>query len=280
MSLVPPKELESILADVSTPLSFSTTVADNIGRLVTEGFRSWSSFDEQYRKQADEIRAASPGEAHWADVASFMVKFANAKDGQDAMFGTFAFADDEIVAVEECVPTILIENKPFACGDTGGLRATYDDGSVTGSLGLNIESVQRSLRNTFSSPLVTGAAYLNKPAKFCDGMAFEGLVYVQCFLRQKILNDSGRWLEQSCSICVYVFDDKCSPIELTGKDSAGLIRHLMSAQRIKEPSSIKVRDDLVDTENALLSRLRQPSDEEIGLSIRYSVWPLATVVLR
>ena len=48
MSLVPPKELENILGDISGSSMLDGPATQEIGRLVTEGFRSWSSFDDQY----------------------------------------------------------------------------------------------------------------------------------------------------------------------------------------------------------------------------------------
>lgn len=113
MSLVPPKELETVLSDVTGAVGLDDPAIQQIGRLVTEGFRSWSSFDEAYRKQAEQIRATEPGEAHWADVGHFLVKHCGADDGEAATFGTFTFHENEIVAVEEAVPTIHFAGRTF-----------------------------------------------------------------------------------------------------------------------------------------------------------------------
>jgi superfamily II DNA or RNA helicase len=280
MSLVPPKELEEILSDTSVPNCFSPILADNIGRLVTEGYRSWNSFDAEYRQQADEIRSANPGNAQWADVAAFMVRFANAKDGSEATFGSFTFEEDEIVAIEEIVPTISLDNKYFSCGETGGLRAICPDGSSAHSLGLNIEEVQVALRKAFAPSRQTGAAFLNRPVKSLLGAGVSEITHIQGFLRQQIHNESGRWSEKSISTHLYVFDEVSAPKELTGKEAADLIRSLTNMQRIKDPSSVSIRADLIDIEKSLIEKLRRPSDEEINQGVRYAVWPLATIILR
>jgi superfamily II DNA or RNA helicase len=59
MSLVPPKELEELLVNSIAAGTLDTDASNTIGKLVTQGYNSWSEFDAKYRKQADEIRAVS-----------------------------------------------------------------------------------------------------------------------------------------------------------------------------------------------------------------------------
>lgn len=150
MSLVPPRELEAVLGDASGPLDTNLHASEEIGRLVTEGFKVWNDFDQKYRHQADSIKAINPGQATWADLGAFLVKYAGAEDGPDSKFSSFEFSDSEIIELEENLPTIAFNNKHFACGDTGGLPATIADGSSADRLGLNLEWVQDCMRDAFS----------------------------------------------------------------------------------------------------------------------------------
>jgi len=146
MSLVPPKELESILGDSSGPLDVESPEAERLGRLVKEGFQNWNSFDDAYRVQAELIREANPGEASWEDLGAFLVKYCGAKDGANATFSSFKFFNDEISAIQQDVPTVVFCGKSYACGDTGGLPASGTEDEVAASLGLSLEWVQSGLR--------------------------------------------------------------------------------------------------------------------------------------
>ena len=279
MSLVPPQELESILVDVGHPSMIDGHSADEIGRLVTAGFKSWSEFDEAYRRQADEIRAANPGEARWADLGAFLVRFAGAKDTADATFSTFTFADEEIIAVDENVPSVSLEGQNFACGDTGGLPALMGDGTTARQVGLNVEEVQIALRAAFATTLPVGAAFLNCPSKLEVIGEILGPVSVMVFLRQKLQQESGLWAETAISIHVFVIDSEGAPRLVNSSDSAYLIRVMLKSSRIKDPSGIQLRSDLGELETNEISRLRRPSELEMSQGIRYAVWPVATVVL-
>lgn len=279
MSLVPPKELESILGNISSSSEFDGPVTQEIGRLVTEGYRSWSSFDATYRKEADDIRAINPGEARWADVGAFLVKYGGAEDGADATFSSFEFQDNEIVSVDERVPTISIDKKIYACGDTGGLRAVDESGAVAVSLGLSLDVVQQVLRSCFTPDRTTGTAFVKRPA----GLEFLGSgdspVVVLAFVRQTLHQERGRWTEKAMSLCMFAVSSEGEPQELLSKERAGLVRAAQAVTRIKDPSGLTIRDDLRDVEYDLLWSLRRPTDAEMAAGVRHSVWPIAALVL-
>jgi hypothetical protein len=279
MSLVPPKELESILGDVSGPLAMGSPAAEEIGRLVTEGFRSWSDFDQAYRRQAELIRAATPGEAHWADLGAFLVKHCGASDGQGATFSSFEFSDNEIVALEERIPTIQADGKTYACGDTGGLVATGTDGVAAASLGLNLEWVQRSLRDALTPNRRAGTAFVNRPPGLAFGDDPRGISTCLFMLRQKLRHEGGRWSENMVELRAYLVSTSGLPIEVEGQARAKLVRSLNAASRVKDPLAIRTRTDLTAIERDLLGRLRLPSEEEIADGVRYAVWPIAAVTM-
>ncbi|MCT0203828.1 DEAD/DEAH box helicase [Synechococcus sp. CS-602] len=279
MSLVPPKELEAILGDVSGPLDLGSPDAEEIGRLVNEGFRTWSSFDDAYRHQAELIRAANPGEALWADLGAFLVKYCGATDGPGATFSSFVFSNDEIVAVEENVMTIQANGNVYACGDTGGLTATGADGGLAANLGLNLDWVQRSLREVLTPNRSAGIAFVNLSPNLEMDVKGRDVLTALFLLRQQLRHEAGRWTESSVELRLYMVGAETAPVEVAGEARARLVRALNSSSRVKDPQSVSTRADLPDIEQELISILRIPSEEEIAQGVRYAIWPLAAVAI-
>jgi superfamily II DNA or RNA helicase len=280
MSLVPPKELECILGDVRTASAIDDHSANEIGRLVTAGFKSWSAFDEVYRKQADEIRSANPGEATWADLGAFLVRFAGAKDGDGATFSSFTFADEEIVAVDETVPSIGLAGQQFVCGDTGGLPAVTSDGGQAKPLGLNVSEVQSALRASFApGAQLVGPAYLKLSAKTDLPLQWEGPVTALFFLRQRIQQEAGLWTEKALTLHVTVVAQDGRQGALNSKGVSTLVRAMSRASRMKDPGGVALPADLEEIELSLAQGLRRPSDEDVVLGVRYAVWPIAAAVM-
>lgn len=274
MSLVPPAELESILVDVRGSSGLDYESANEIGRLVAAGYKSWSEFDNSYRQQAEEIRAANPGEATWADLGTFLVRFAGGKDGAGASFNTFTFADEEIVSVEESLPSIHINGKQFVCGDTGGLPALTSEGHLAQPLGLNIDDVVTALRSSFAPHGQAGVAFLRLSGKHDLDALTSGPFTLFFMLRHRLLNKGGLWEEASVSLNAYLLERGSEFRLLDSATSAKLVRFLSRAQRLKDPSGVAIPDDLELREQELLQSLRRPSDEEMAAGVRYAVWPV------
>jgi superfamily II DNA or RNA helicase len=280
MSLVPPKELEHLLSDLSSDAAFDAFAAQEIGRLVTEGYRSWSSFDETYRAQAEQVRATQPGEARWADVGAFLLKHGGAEAGTGATFSAFEFQEEEIVDTDEHVPTIRLGERLYACGDTGGLLATDDEGRVAPALGLNLPEVQRILSSFFVTDRPAGVAFLKRPAGLDFlGPSREGTT-VFALLRQPLRQERGQWSELTANLHMYrvtVQDE--TPVELSGPERAALVRTMQQAVRVKAPDPAILPTALERIELDLLRALKRPSDAEINAGVRYAVWPIAVVSL-
>lgn len=277
MSLVPPKELEVILGDASGPLAIGSPEAEEIGRLVSEGFRTWSSFDDSYRRQADLIRASNPGQAHWADLGAFLVKYCGATDGPGATFSSFEFSNDEIISVEENVRTIHVNGAAYACGDTGGLSAVGVDGVVAANLGLNLDWVQRSLRDGLTPNRPAGIAFVNRSSSLEAIVQCRDIVTCLFFLRQQLRHEGGRWSENSVELRLYLVTTDSAPKEMAGEEMAQLVRALVSSSRVKDPQLVQARGDLPALEQEIASMLRTPTDDDIAKGVRYVVWPLAAV---
>jgi superfamily II DNA or RNA helicase len=279
MSLVPPKELEEILGDVRDTNGLDALAAHEIGRLVTEGFQTWSSFDETYRRQAEQIMAVNPGEASWADVGQFLVKYGDAVDTPEATFGSFEFQDDEIVDIDQRVPTIELNARLYACGDTGGIRAVAADGTPTIPLGLGLDEIQKILRGSFAPGKPVGAAFIKRPS----GLDFLGQekepVLVLAFIRQVLKQEQSRWVELATSLQIFLLRSKEQPQPLNGQQRAALVRACQRVPRVKDPGAASFRSEMVAQEQSLFQSLRRPSDQEIADGLRHSVWPIAALVM-
>lgn len=279
MSLVPPKELESILGDVRTSVVLDDHSANEIGRLVTAGFKSWSDFDAAYRKQADVIRAANPGEARWADLGTYLVRFAGAKDAEAATFSAFAFSDEEIVAVDETVPSIVLNGQLFVCGDTGGLPAINQGGEIAQPLGLNVQDVQAALRASIAPKADVGAAFLKLGGRSSWLGPSDAAVSVLFCLRQRIQQEAGLWTEKGLTMHACLVDSSGQERLLAASELAQLVRDMSKATRIKDPESLNLLPDLHLIEQRMTHSLRQPSEDEMASGVRFAIWPIAAVVL-
>jgi superfamily II DNA or RNA helicase len=279
MSLVPPKELESILGDIRNAIDLDDYSTSEIGRLVTAGFKSWSDFDAVYRKQADVIRAANPGEVRWADLGAYLVRFAGAKDGEDATFSAFEFSEDEIIAVDEKVPSLVLNDELYVCGDTGGLLAVSTDGEIAKPLGLNVPAVQSALHASIAPKTLVGAAFLKLAGKSPWLGTQDVSVSVLFFMRQRIQQEAGLWTEMGLTLHACFVDSAGQDRLLEAHETAQLVRDLSKATRIKDPDTLNPHPDLRSIENRMIQALRQPSDEEMPLGIRFAIWPIAAVIL-
>jgi hypothetical protein len=166
----------------------------------------------------------------------------------------------------------------YACGDTGGLRAHSDDGTVAAPIGLNLDQVRQSLFDSFAPLLPTGAAVIKRP----PGLEFlgtgNGPVTVLVFLRQKLQPDKGVWAERAVELRTFRVDDLGQHAELTAAEGTQLVRACQTVSRVKDPTGLPI-DTAKDAEHALMILLRRPSDGEISDGIRYAVWPIAALVL-
>jgi len=279
MSLVPPKELEGLLGTYLDFASFNRYASNEIGRLVTEGFRSWSTFDEKYRVQADEIRSANPGAAEWKDLGAFLLKYAGANSEQEATFASFEFSGDEIVSIDEQVPAIKLGGVIYACGDTGGLRSVTSDGGFAESLGLNIEPVQKALRYAFEDPKAVGTAVIKIPTKHQLNFISRDLTYITFFIQHKVIQEGGGWSEREISLIGFQASNSSAFSELSSKQCTELIRSIQSWVKVRQPHALNIRPDLSFLEANLIQTLRKPTEQEISSGVRCAVWPLALFVL-
>ncbi len=277
MSLVPPRELEELIGSLPRG-PFPPAAENKIASLVVEGFNAWSSFDQRYRRQAEEIRAQNPGEATWTDLAQFLLKVTNATPGPDVSVTAFEYREDEIVAVDEALPTISHRGGVYACGDTGGLPIDPVDGHMVTALGTNVPSVQQALRDALLDARHAGPALLRLPGTLEFLRDDKEPVAVLAFMRQTLRQDLGRSTEQTVSLHMYRVRASQAHEALTSEQRAAVARSALVATRLRDPVETVVVESLIQAERGLVDELRRPSPEEVEIGVRHAVWPITAII--
>lgn len=273
MSLVPPAELEGILGDTNPAAPDTST--DNIGRLVKEGYDTWQQFDDAYRKNSEEIQNLSPGEATWSDLGAFLTRYCGGRPGPNSTVASFHFEENEIVATEETLPTLILGQSLYVCGDAGGIPVERIKGNPVLQLGVNLPDVMDHIRSSFLPGRPVGAGYFSfKRDGFQNGRDFGALF----FLTQSLRLDFGRAAEEWIEIKAFAVCEESEPVELSSQECAVLIRRLADATRNRDAVVSSLPATLAKAESQLIATLRIPSDEDIQNQIRRVVWPLAAII--
>lgn len=276
MSLVPPKELEEIIGRAS-PGPLGTFESNEIGRLVTEGFQSWNDFDSAYRHEADQIRALDPGQATWADLGNFLVKFGGAEPSDDVSLSVFEFRGDQIESIQESLPAICLNGKSYVCGDTGGLPVETKSGDRAYSLGLNLDEVANVLKSSFLPDRETGVAVIRSSKEL--EQIIPNTRYLIAFLKQSVRFEGSSASESNLSMHLFSIDGEDGVIELGAELRADVVRILMRSQRVRDWPNATDDEYLGMAEKKLAIQLRTPSESEIENGARHCVWPLGIVII-
>lgn len=275
MSLVPPKELESVLGNVAAS-RVEDEAAEAIGALVRQGYSVWSEFDRQFRNQAEQIRALQPGEATWTDLRDFLIKVGSAQPTNDVRLTAFELEGDEIIDRDEYVAALRVDGDVFVCADTSGSPAQTDDGRAVAVMGLNHPWVRNLLRATTMMPVI-GAGYVNRPTSLGD--AFPAQFGVLAFMRHAIRFAAGETAERGITLHLFTVDESGRIGTLDPAEGARLTRELCSAVRVRDPSVAAVVDAVRQAESELVERLRTVSAEERLDGVRPAIWPVAALVV-
>ena len=278
MSLVAPTELEEFLSD-TTPGQMSAASSDELGQLVSKGYEAWRAFDETYRNNAAQIQALSGGEATWADLGRFLLKYCGAEPGQSTTKTSFTFNDDEIVAVDETVPTVRFDGRLYACGEVGGVTPQGANGEPVLQLGLNVPEVSNAVRRAFFPDRPSGAAYLTRPVDLPSSLPSGALGFI-FFLRQSLRFGDERPSEVRLTFHSHFVARSSEAVrKLSTSDAAHLIRALIDAPRIKEPQPTGLEEMLQRAESDVGYELRRPSEAELADRVRHVVWPVGVILV-
>jgi len=275
MSLVPPKELESLLGGAA-----ATTVDDAdveaIGALVSQGFALWEEFDLRFREQAEQIRTLQPGEATWADLQDYLVRTANATLASDVKVATFDLEQEEIIGRDERVSALRVGAALYVCADTSGTPAEDSEGNPVPTIGMNHPLVREVLRNATMMAAV-GAGYVNRPDSL--GNQFPTRFGVLAFMRHGVRIAPGETTERSVDFHAFIIDEAGETTELDPVGRARLVRELYKATRIRDPQITPLAQSIQKRELELGNSLRIVTGEERSEGVRPAVWPVAAFVV-
>ena len=277
MSLVAPKELGVAMFDLG-PGPVTPAAADEIGALVKNGYTAWQEFNDEYRSNAQEIQSTSGGEATWIDVGNHLRRQGEATLGPNTSQTRFTFSNEEIVAVDEELPTLKINGRLYACGDSGGLPPNNIDGQTVLQLGLNVDDVSASLKNVFLGDKPSGAAYLKRPTGIISSDIPSAIFGVLCFLKQTIRYENDRAAEERTSLHSFVVSDN-EVVRLDPSRQASLLRELVDASRVREPVKSELGTKMVASELEIANSLRTLSESDIENRVRHVVLPLAAIIV-
>jgi hypothetical protein len=277
MSLVAPKELEDVMSNFRAGAATSVK-SEEIGRLVKNGYQAWQEFDNEYRSNAQKIQATAAGEATWIDLGNFLRRQGDAELGPDTNQTSFTYTDNEIVAVDERLPTLRIKENFYACGDSGGLLPDPIDGQSVWQLGLNLPEVSAALRRAFIPDRLCGAGYLKFPSTLNDTNIGSSPFGFLCFIRQTIRYEMERAAEERLSLHCYVVRPG-SRQALSPSQQANFLRELAEATRIKDPVETDLAKSLLLAEAEIADELRRPSEADMTSRVRHIAWPIGALML-
>lgn len=260
------------------PGPVTPAAADEIGALVKNGYTAWQEFNDLYRSNAQRIQSTSGGEATWLDVGNHLRRQGEASLGPNTSQTRFTFKNDEIVAVDEELPTLKINGRLYACGDSGGLPPNNVDGQSVLQLGLNVTEVSASLKSAFLGDKPSGAAYLKRPISK-DLMEIPPSTFgVLCFLKQTIRYENDRAAEERTSLHSFLVNDS-DPVRLDAVQQASLMRELVDATRIREPVKSDLETKMLVSESEIANSLRELSEADIENRVRHVVLPLGAIIV-
>ncbi|MBI3944332.1 MAG: DEAD/DEAH box helicase [Armatimonadetes bacterium] len=282
MSLVPPEELEAILGG-APPGPLSDSAIAEIGQLVKDGYEHWHQFDGQYRHQQEQIRALSPGTATWMDLSDYLVQFCGAKPAPDVGFQRFECEGDDVVAVDDAVPAILLGSTPYVCGDTAGMPISPVEGIQPRQLGLNLPEIAERMRRTVAPARPAGAAYLRLPSGVSLPHGMGSPFGVLGFVRQTLQSLQGRHTERGTTLHLFLVPAQGEPCEAQEDERAVMVRSLVRAVRQREPLGGRPEERLLQrlaiTEAELWTQLRRPTEGDRSAGIRHAVWPIFAAIV-
>ena len=190
----------------------------------------------------------------------------------------FDFRNEEIVTIDQPLPTIDMKGELFACGDTGGMTPDPVASRVVRSLGANLPEVVRLLSDAFISSRPSGAAYLRRPSEIAGFGGSKAAFGLLGFLRQTIRLEFGRPSENAISLHLFAVPPEGEAYPLSGSDRARMVRVCVTAVRSREPSHPELANRLMSLEPLLIEDLRKPTSEEIEARLRHAVWPTAAII--
>jgi hypothetical protein len=283
MSLVPPEELQGVLAQGPlAPLSSDNKAS--VTTLVIQGFERWQNFDERYKEQRRRIGTLDPGAATWDDLAEFLRRTADAEEVVG--FETLRFRVDGSDVVEDNAQARVLSLGPdlIALGETDGMPVKGPGERSATPVGLNSDPVVRALRKAGLPAEPTGAAVLGLSPASRDALGEMQLPErfgVLAFGKQLFSSTRGYGELGSASLEFFIIMPDKEPVPVPADRKRGLVRALAAAMLRRElkREDQPVMDALVKWESPLWQQLRRPPLSSESGRILHGITPLFAAVV-
>ncbi len=160
MSLIPPTELQEIMAQAAVGL-LSQTDCDRIAALVEAGYLNWRTFHDQYHAE-HKLQVPDPGLATWEDLEKFVKQFVKARAVPGFSALRFERRDKKQIesVLDEITVLELSDSSLVSCADVDGRPIVGAEGLSVSPAGLNIPLIAAALRDVALPKQSTGVAHL------------------------------------------------------------------------------------------------------------------------
>lgn len=280
MSLLPPKELEGLMSANLIREAYVGHLDHELGHLVREGFKTWNDFDSKYRTQAQNIRSLDSGLADWKDIQHYLIEYCGAKEGERASFTSFEFSDGEIIAVDDYINTLQIDEKEFYVGDTGGLLPINKAGKPIMQIGLNTDLLKNQLKEHFQVNEEGSVIFLRKTKEFDFLNIKSGPILIFNFLVQRLRQDGISWTEISINSRFFIEGTNTILRELSSAEILKFIKILPETKKMKDANLNGIDIfELAKKESEIYQLLKKPEDMDLSIGVRHAVWPITLIVI-
>lgn len=278
MCLIPPEELQALLLRHAPDQP--AVDADEIGKLVQQGFAKWKAFHDKYSEERKKIRSLDPGLAAWEDVDDFLSEYAGVRRLSGYRVQRFQLKEGDVrPQLKEARVIAFTDGTPYACGDYAGSPVYGPSGETAQQLGLNVSPVTETLRKAAFPPAPTGAAQLRWPKNLDALDAAEYPFGVLVMLRQALRMEQATWTEGTLTLHCFVVSGTSSRA-VEGDQRGLLLRGLFQGTlRTKAEEAPELLRTLSEQEPALADSLHRITREQLDQGLRYAVTPLFAAVI-
>lgn len=273
MCLVPPEELENVLAQ--GPESNNEQTAERISHLVETGFQTWRSFHERFAGNQENIRAQHPGLATWRSLGQLLQRHRIAVPHHGVVAEAFRVGPQLAEPEREHVEVLRLSDGSLRLAADFGSGALYGpDADRVQPLGLNVPLVAELLQRLAFPNRPAGAAWMRwRPGANALHEQLGARVFLLAFLRQ-VIHVSDRTAQQDGPVTLHAFACGQAGAHLLDDAQRAMLFDIESHAEFVTPLPGSDVHDLRAAESRLIEQLAQRDEQETRQGARVAVTPL------
>ena len=281
MSLIPPTELQEIMAQGA--IGLSPDDCDRIAALVEAGYENWRNFHDQFHAE-HKMQVPDPGQATWADLEKFVTSHVKGKRVPGFSALRFERRDKkQVESVSEEIPVLELPDGTYVCcADVGGRPIVSPKGITVRPGGLNVPVIADALRTAAFPNEFTGIAHLRwSEAKEETVSLPKETVGVIGVVRVAVRREaSSGWVDHKNELHLWFVRKTGEPTEVVGDSLGGVVRSIVAASvRTKAELDPELMDRMSAVESTLIDRYRRREEADITTGVRYAVFPLCSIIV-